>query len=311
MRVIFMGTPEFAVPSLQALIDAGYEIPLVVTQPDRKGNRGKVEYSPVKKLAMAHHIDVIQPVSIRREPEQMQLLESLAPDLIVVAAFGQILPQRVLDIPAYGCINVHGSLLPALRGAAPIQYAILQGLEETGVTIMRMEQGLDTGDMIAKASLPAAGLTTEELSGRMADLGASLLIRTIPAIVDGTAVYEKQEDAQSSYAPVIRKTDGLTDLHEPAEILKRKCLAFDPWPSLYSYLDGKQFKFYGVRVTGAKPDGPAGTVSSVGKNSFTVNCSDGQLEVLELQVQGKKRMRAGDFLRGSRMEPGARFTAEQ
>ncbi|MBQ6582913.1 MAG: methionyl-tRNA formyltransferase [Mogibacterium sp.] len=310
MRIIFMGTPSFAVPSLQALIDAGYEIPLVVTQPDRRGSRGRMEYSPVKQLAMKHGIDVLQPVSVRKEPECMDLLEDLAPDMIVAAAFGQILPQRVLDIPVYGCINVHGSLLPALRGAAPVQYAVLQGLPETGITIMRMDRGMDTGDMIAKASVPVAGMRAGELMDQLAQIGADLLVRTIPSIVNGTAVYEKQDDALADYAPMIRKTDGLTDFNEPAEVLVRKIAAFDPWPGLYSYLDGKQLRIWDADAVDTEPEGPAGSVAAVDKKGFVINCAEGQLAVRELQLQGKKRMQAGDFLRGFRLETGAQFHTE-
>ena len=207
MKIVFMGTPDFAVPSLEKLIQQGQDVCLVVTQPDRKGNRGKVTFSPVKESAIAHGIPVAQPWKIRQDEEFMEQLSELEPDLIVVAAFGQILPERVLNTPKYGCINVHGSLLPKLRGAAPMQYAILQGLDVTGVTIMKMAKGLDTGDMIAKAELSIDRMTIHQLSEQLSELGAELLVQTIPSILDGSATYTVQAEEESTYAHMIRKSD--------------------------------------------------------------------------------------------------------
>ena len=214
-----MGTPEFAACSLRALIEAGYEIPLVITQPDRKGNRNKMILSPVKQLALDNGLEVAQPVRLRKDEELIERLRKIAPDMIVVAAFGQILPASVLEIPRLGCINVHGSLLPDLRGASPMHGAILNGLDESGVTIMKMEEGLDTGDMISKVSCDIRGKNITEVSEILASAGAELLVSTLPHIADGTAVYEKQDDSLASYAKMINKIDGMTDFSEPADVI--------------------------------------------------------------------------------------------
>lgn len=311
MKIVFMGTPAFAVPSLRALKEAGHEIVLVVTQPDKRGNRGKVIPSPVKQLATEYGLEVAQPISIRKDEEFMSSLEALEPDIIVVAAFGQILPERVLNIPKYDCINVHGSLLPQLRGASPMQNAILLGLEETGITIMKMAKGLDTGDMISKAGLPIDGMDITELSEKLAELGAELLVKTIPSIEDGTAVYEVQNDEESSYAKMINKHDGMTDFNEPADVIERKIRAYSEWPALYSYLDGQQVKFYKAEVTGEKSDSEPGTVTDITKNSYSINCSDFKLKIIEQQLQGKKRMSAGDFMRGHKLSDTDRFKTEE
>ena len=306
-----MGTPAFAARSLQKLIDEGYEIPLVVTQPDRKGNRNKVILSEVRQLALEHGIETAQPVRIKKDPELIEKIASLEPDMIVVAAFGQILPQSVLDIPKLGCINVHGSLLPKLRGASPMHAAILEGLDESGITIMRMEAGLDTGDMISKVSCDIKGKDFTEVSGILAEAGAELLAETIPHIADGTAVYEKQNDSEATYAGMMKKTDGFTDFDEAAEMVERKIRAFIEWPACYSYLDGQQIKFYKAEALAEDPDGEPGTVSGTDKKSYTINCRSGKLRVFEQQLQGKKRMSAGDFMRGHKLAHGDRFGAEE
>ena len=306
-----MGTPEFAACSLRALIDAGYDIPLVITQPDRKGNRNKMILSAVKQLAVENGLEIAQPLRLRKDEELKERLRSIAPDMIVVAAFGQILPRDVLEIPRLGCINVHGSLLPDLRGAAPMQAAILNGLDESGVTIMKMEEGLDTGDMISKVACDIRGKDITEVTEILANAGAQLLVETIPHIADGTAVYEKQDDSLSSYAKMIKKTDGMTDFAEPAEVIERKIRAYLEWPACYSYLDGLQVKFYRAEALADEPDGEPGTVSETGKNYYVINCSEGRLKVYEQQLQGKKRMGAGDFMRGHKLSRGDRFTALQ
>ena len=306
-----MGTPAFAACSLQKLIDEGYEIPLVVTQPDRKGNRNKMILSEVRKLALEHGIETAQPVRIKKDPELIERIAALEPDMIVVAAFGQILPQSVLDIPKLGCINVHGSLLPKLRGASPMHAAILEGLDESGITIMRMEAGLDTGDMISKVSCDIKGKDFTEVSEILAEAGAELLAETIPHIADGTAVYEKQDDSEATYAGMMKKTDGFTDFDEAAETVERKIRAFIEWPACYSYLDGQQIKFYKAEALTEDPDGEPGTVSSMDKTSYTINCRSGKLRVFEQQLQGKKRMSAGDFMRGHKLARGDRFGAEE
>ena len=304
-----MGTPAFAACSLQKLIDEGYEIPLVVTQPDRKGNRNKMVLSEVRKLALEHGIETAQPVRIKKDPELIERLKEIAPDMIVVAAFGQILPKSVLDIPRFGCVNVHGLLLPKLRGASPMQAAVLEGFEESGVTIMRMAEGLDTGDMISKCTCDIKGRDFTEVSEILAEAGAELLAETIPHIADGSAVYEVQDDAEATYAGMISKADGYTDFDEPAERIERKIRAFIEWPACYSYLDGQQVKFYKAEVIDEEPDGEPGTVSCTDKKSYFINCRSGKLRVLEQQLQGKKRMSAGDFMRGHKLSTGDRFGA--
>ena len=306
-----MGTPAFAACSLQKLIDEGYEIPLVVTQPDRKGNRNKMILSEVKKLALENGLRTAQPVRIKKEPDIVEQIASIEPDLIVVAAFGQILPKSVLDIPKLGCINVHGSLLPKLRGASPMQAAVLEGLDESGVTIMRMAEGLDTGDMISRRACDIKGMDFTEVSETLAKAGAELLAETIPHIADGSAEYEPQDDSEASYAGIIRKTDGFTSFDEPAEVIERKIRAFIEWPSCYSYIDGQQVKFYKAEVIDEAADGEPGTVSGISKSSYTINCRSGKLRILEQQLQGKKRMSAGDFMRGHKLSIGDRFGTEE
>lgn len=309
MKIVFMGTPAFAARSLQKLISAGYDIPLVVTQPDRKGNRNKMILSEVRNLALENGIETAQPQRIKKDPELIERIREIAPDMIVVAAFGQILPKSVLDIPELGCINVHGSLLPKLRGASPMQAAVLEGLEESGVTIMRMEEGLDTGDMISRCVCDIRGKDFTEVSEMLAEAGADLLLDTIPRIADGTAVYEAQDDSEATYAGMITKADGFTDFNESAERIECKIRAFIEWPACYSYLEGQQIKFYKAEVIGEAPDGEPGMVSSTDKKSYIINCRSGKLRILEQQLQGKKRMSAGDFMRGHKLSAGDRFGA--
>ena len=306
-----MGTPAFAASSLQKLIDEGYEIPLVVTQPDRRGNRNKMILSEIKQLALANGLEVAQPVRIKKDPELIEKLATIAPDMIVVAAFGQILPKAVLDIPRLGCINVHGSLLPELRGASPMHAAILEGKDVSGITIMKMAEGLDTGDMISRVSCDIIGMDFTQVSSVLAEAGARLLAETIPSIADGTAVYEKQDDSRATYAGMIKKTDGFTDFSEAAAVIERKIRAFIEWPACYSYVDGQQIKFYRAEVLDEVPDGEPGSVSSTDRTSYVINCGEGKLRILEQQLQGKKRMSAADFMRGHRLSAGDRFGSEE
>ena len=311
MKIVFMGTPAFAACSLKKLIDEGYEIPLVVTQPDRRGNRNKMIFSEVKQLAEACGLEVAQPARIKKDPGLIERLAETAPDMIVVAAFGQILPKSVLDIPRLGCINVHGSLLPELRGASPMQAAVLEGKDESGITIMKMAEGLDTGDMISRVSCDIKGMDFTEVSSVLAEAGAELLAKTIPLIADGSAVYEKQDDSKATYAGMIRKSDGFTDFSDPAAVIERKIRAYIEWPSCYSYIGGQQVKFYRAEVVDEPADGVPGSVSSTDKNSYTVNCGEGKLRILEQQLQGRKRMSAADFMRGYRLSTGDRFGSEE
>jgi methionyl-tRNA formyltransferase len=264
-------------------------------------------------MALENGLEVAQPHKIKDDGDVISKLRDIAPDMIVVAAFGQILPKEVLEIPRLGCINVHGSLLPKLRGASPMQSAILEGLDETGVTIMRMDEGLDTGDMISKVKVDIRGKDIIEVSELLAESGADLLAITIPSIADGTAAYKPQKDDEATYSHLIRKSDGLTDFKESAEQIERKIRAYADWPSCYTYIDGGlQLKLYKAEaIPGEESDYAPGTVSATDKHSYTISCLEGSLKVLEQQLQGKKRMSAGDFMRGHKLEPGDRFCAEE
>ncbi|EUC52755.1 MULTISPECIES: methionyl-tRNA formyltransferase [Mogibacterium] len=308
MHIVYMGTPQFAVPTLQKLIAEGHEIDLVVTQPDRRGNRGKVIYSPVKACALVHGIDVAQPFSIKNDPEFVDLLKQINPELIVVAAFGQILPQSVLDIPIHGCINVHGSLLPEYRGAAPMQYAILDGKTETGVTIMKMEASLDTGDMISSAKTEIDRKDIVELSEELAELGANLAAEAVKQIERGQETYTKQDDSLSSYAHMISKEDGYTDFNASAVSIDNKIRAFKAWPGTYTTVGDKMLKiFEAVPTKDVDDEAPYGTVIEVDRDSFVVRCADGALKIYEVQLQGKKRMPVADFIRGFSLDVGMRL----
>lgn len=304
MRIIFMGTPDFAVGTLTALIEAGHEIVLAVTQPDKpRGRKQTLVAPPVREAAVSHGIPVFQPKRVR-EPEALEELRKYEPELIVVAAFGQLLPKELLDMPTYGCINVHASLLPKYRGAAPIQRAILNGDAVTGVTIMRMDVGLDTGDMIAKEEVVIAPEDTGgTLFDKLSKAGADLLVRTIPSIADGTAVYTPQDESEATKVGQISKKDGLIDFTRSARSIECQVRGLNPWPSAYTYLGNKTLKIWSAQVregTGVE----IGTVVFLEKDCFGVQTGDGVLVCLEVQLEGKKRMDAGAFLRGYPMEPG-------
>ncbi len=304
MRIIFMGTPDFAVGTLTALIEAGHEIVLAVTQPDKpRGRKQTLVAPPVREAAVSHGIPVFQPKRVR-EPEALEELRKYEPELIVVAAFGQLLPKELLDMPTYGCINVHASLLPKYRGAAPIQRAILNGDAVTGVTIMRMDVGLDTGDMIAKKEVVIAPEDTGgTLFNKLAKAGADLLVRTIPSIADGTAVYTPQDESEATKVGQISKKDGRIDFTRSARSIECQVRGLNPWPSAYTYLGNKTLKIWSAQVregTGAE----IGTVVFLEKDCFGVQTGDGVLVCLEVQLEGKKRMDAGAFLRGNALEAG-------
>lgn len=308
MKTVFMGTPAFAVPALERLIASEHSVELVVTQPDRKGNRGKIIYSPVKELAIKEGLNIAQPGRIRKDEGFLKAIKEMAPDLIVVAAFGQILPQELLDMPKFGCLNIHGSLLPELRGAAPMQYSILDGRMNTGVTIMRMDAGLDTGDIVSQEIIPVNGMDINEMSEKMSVVGADLLIRTIKQIERGEVVYTAQDESKATYSKLIEKSDGLTYFEEPADVLERKLRAYKAWPTLHSTLNGSNVKFYDAEVSSADySTGKTGEICEINDNNFIVKCSNGALVIKELQIEGKKRMRAGEFLRGYKLKVGDRF----
>lgn len=315
MNIVYMGTPDFAVPTLNKLIAAGHKIQLVVTQPDRRGNRGKVVFSPVKQCALEHNIKIAQPYRIKNDYNFIEELKQLKPDLIVVAAFGQILPQAVLDIPDYGCINVHGSMLPEYRGAAPMQYAILDGKSKTGVTIMRMDAGLDTGDIVSKAEIDIRDKDILDVSNELAEIGGDLAIKTIEDIVKGDANYTKQDDSLSSYAHMISKEDGYTDFNESAEHIYNKIRAFKIWPGTYTHYEGKILKIFDalfidadeMMIENDESSTDYGTIINIDRDYIIVKCGKGLLKILEVQLQGKKRMMVTDFLRGCHLKIGDKF----
>ena len=305
MRLIYMGTPDFAVPPMEMLTEAGHEIVYAVTQPDAVRDRGKkIKFSPVKEKALELGIPVLQPSKIRRNEEFAQILREAAPDAAIVSAYGKILPAHILDIPKYGCLNIHGSLLPRFRGAAPIQAAIIAGDAETGVTIMHMDEGLDTGDMLAKASTPVDGKTLEQLHDELALLGGKLIVETLEDIEGALTRAEKQDDALSIYAPMISKADGHIDFSMEPEEIERRMRAFDPWPGTFAEMDGKTFKLWRAEALDKASDAPQGTVIAAGEEGLDIAAGGRVLRVTQLQAPGKKRMETGDYLRGNSIEIG-------
>jgi methionyl-tRNA formyltransferase len=302
-RMIFMGTPEFAVPTLQMLIERGEEILAVVTQPDRPKGRGQqLAAPPVKVLAEQHGIPVLQPVKVRA-PDFIEIIRELAPDLIVVIAFGQILPKALLDIPAQGCFNVHASLLPRYRGAAPINWCIINGETETGITTMQMDVGLDTGDMLVKNSTPIdPDENSSALHDRLALLGAETLGETLSLLRTGRLVPQKQDDSLTCYASMLKKEDGEIDWNKGAQTIRNLVRGVTPWPGAFTYLDGKTVKVYNVGT--ALGSGPPGTVLRADRQGLEVACGSGSLMIEELQLEGRKRLKAAEFLAGYKIEPG-------
>ncbi len=313
MKAVFMGTPDFAVPTLQKMIDMGIEVTAVVTQPDKAKGRGKkVIYSPVKECALAHDLPVYQPVRIRKEPEFIQTLRDMQPDVIVVVAFGQILPKEILDIPRLGCVNVHASLLPKFRGAAPIQWSIIDGEEVTGVTTMLMDVGLDTGDMLLKAEIPMNPKETGgSLHDKLAAVGGELLEKTLIGLEAGTIVPEKQDDSQAGeYARMLDKELGHIDFNQPAVVIERLIRGLNPWPSAYTYIDGKTLKIWEAEVLDRNYGCEYGEVAEVTRNCLIIQTGIGALSVKSVQLQGKKRMDIAAFLNGYTIEKGTRFDNE-
>ena len=299
-RLVFMGTPEFAVLVLEALVGS-YQIVAVVTQPDQATGRGRrVEPSPIKKTALAHDLPLLQPPSLRRTEAAAELRE-LAPDVIVVAAFGQILPPEVLAIPPHGCLNVHASLLPRYRGAAPIAAAILAGEEQTGITLMLMDEGMDTGPILAQAECKIEPQdTTGSLSVKLAHLGAELLIETLPRWLDGQIAPQPQDDSLATYCQMITKKDGLLDWSLPATALWLRVRAYHPWPGTYTYWRGKLLKILRARpVTIGPSSEEPGRVISVDDGVAVVTGTDALL-LEEIQLAGKKALAAQEFIRGRR-----------
>lgn len=305
MRVIFMGTPDFAVGTLEEIIAAGHEVPLVVTQPDKPKGRGKeIQFTPVKAAALAHGLEVYQPKRIR-EPECVSCLAKYQPDIIVVAAFGQILTKEILDMPKYGCINVHASLLPKYRGAAPIQWAVINGDKVSGVTIQRMDVGIDTGDMIDKVEVE---LAPEETGGslfdRLAAEGAKLCVKTMEKIEAGTAVYMKQNDEEATYTRMISKKMGKINWGMEAAEIERLIRGLNPWPSAYTFLNGKTLKVWRAAVIEGGEKTNAGCIVKADGKSLWIQTGKGILSLEEVQLEGKKRMLTADFLRGYHVMEG-------
>lgn len=305
MRIIFMGTPDFSVGTLEALVAAGHEVCLVVTQPDKQKGRGKeVQMTPVKQAALAHGIPVFQPVKIR-EAACVEELRGYHADIMVVIAFGQILPAEILEMTPYGCVNVHASLLPKYRGAAPIQWAIIDGEKETGITTMQMDVGLDTGDMLLTSVVPIEKTETgESLHDKLAEAGAKLCVETLKALEDGTVTPEKQGEMTTEYARMLDKKMGNIDWTKSAAEIERLIRGLNSWPSAYSHLDGKVLKIWQADVMDETTDSTPGTIVAVNKNDFAVQTGEGLLLIKEVQLPGKKRMDAGAFLRGYQLKEG-------
>ena len=308
MRVVFMGTPDFAVQSLNALVDAGHEVTAVITQPDRpKGRGNKMAFPEVKTRALELGLPVHQPDSVKDEAF-LELLKSYNPEVIVVVAFGRILPQAVLDLPPYGCVNVHGSLLPEYRGAAPIQRAVLDGRKETGVTTMRMDIGMDTGDMLLQATLP---ITDEDTTGTMfdklAELGGKVLIDTLAGLENGTVVPVKQDDNKATHAARILKEDEVIRWEDSAEKIFCQIRGLSPAPGAYTWWNGERLKLWKARISDRETGKAPGTVVAINKNALTVQTGKGCLEVLELQPAGKKAMPAQAFSNGAGVAEGIVF----
>ena len=311
MRIIFMGTPDFSVGTLEALVEAGHEVCLVVTQPDKPKGRGKeMQYTPVKEAALKYGIEVYQPRRIR-EAECVEKLRQYNADIMVVIAFGQIIPKEILEMVPYGCVNVHASLLPKYRGAAPIQWSIIDGEAVTGVTTMQMDEGLDTGDMLLKTEVPiTAEETGESLHDKLAKAGAALCVETLAKLQEGSIVPEKQGESPTAYAKMLDKKLGNIDWTKSAVEIERLVRGLNSWPSAYTYWNKKVVKIWKASVTDENSNEQVGTVVKVEKDGFYVQTGNGLLKVLELQIPGKKRMDAGAFLRGYTIEPGEVFHRE-
>ena len=308
MRIVFMGTPDFSVPALEALVEGGHEVVAAITQPDKPKGRGKaVLMTPVKEKAMELGIPVYQPVKVR-EPEFVEKLWQMEPDAIVVVAFGQILPKSILEIPRYGCVNIHASLLPKYRGAAPIQWAVIDGERESGVTTMFMNEGLDTGDMLEKE---AVTLDPKETGGSLHDklsaIGGRLILSTLKGLEDGTLKGTPQTDEGTCYAKMLKKSLGDIDWTMDAAAIERLIRGLNPWPSAYTCLHGKTLKIWDGDVLEREYGVEPGTVAEVAKDRLVVQTGQGSLAIRSLQLEGKKRMDAGDFLRGYAVEAGTRL----
>ncbi len=309
MNVVFCGTPRFAVPTLTTLVNSGFTVSLVVTQPDKPRGRGlEVVFSPVKQAALQFGLPVVQPEKIKNNEQFRSQLSSLAPDAVIVVGYGRIIPQWMIDLPLLGNLNVHASLLPKYRGAAPIQWAIASGESVTGVTTMRIDAGLDTGDVLLQKEIPIlADDTAETLAPRLADLGAALMIETLYGLQAGTLTGRSQDHSKATLAPVLKKEDGLIDFQRTAVEIWNRLRGFQPWPGAYTRFRGKQLQIHAAKPLPSLSTSTPGEVMSE-KDCLIVGCGNkSALEVTELQLEGKKRMSARDFLHGYRLIPGERL----
>lgn len=313
MKIVYMGTPDFAVAPLEAIIKAGHQVSAVVTQPDKQKGRGKeVQMTPVKECALRHGIPVFQPVKIR-EPEAVKKLSEYPADIFVVTAFGQILSEEILNMPRLGCINIHASLLPAYRGAAPIQWAVINGEKETGITIQQMDKGVDTGDILCKKAIPIAPSETgESLHDKLMAVGAELILEALEGLEKGELIPQKQDETLATHVGKLTKSMGLIDWKKEASVLERLVRGLNAWPSAYTLFQGKTLKIWESEVKnelGEKPEGgeskiQPGCILEVGKDSIDVKTGQGILRIRSLQLEGKKRMAVKDFLLGYEVKPG-------
>ncbi len=301
MNIVFMGTPDFAVPCLESIINAGHTVSAVFSQPDKPKGRGyTLTPPPVKVCALSHNISVYQPNTLK-DDETFNIIKSLSPDVIVVVAYGKILPKNILDLPKYACVNVHASLLPKYRGAAPIHWSIINGEEVTGVTTMLMDIGLDTGDILLKKSVAIGqNETTGELHDRLAKCGSELIVETLEKLENGDCPREKQDNSLSCYSPMITKQLGNINWNKSAKEINALVRGLNPTPSAYTKINNKMLKIHSCKIVNY--NGNAGEVISV--NPFIVACGENALEITELQIEGKKRMKTEDFLRGYNIEKG-------
>lgn len=308
MKVVFMGTPDYAVGALEAVIAAGHQVTAVITQPDKPKGRGKeMQMTPVKSCALQYDLPVFQPVKIKAS-EAVSILRTYEADVFVVAAFGQILSEEILQMPRYGCINIHASLLPKYRGAGPIQQAILDGEKETGITIMQMDKGIDTGDILLQSVVPIDEKETgDSLHDKLTQEGAKLIVKALAQIEAGEITPFKQDDTKSCYAGMLRKSMGEIDWTKDAVCIERMVRGLNSWPSAYTFYHGKTLKIWESSLsvqTNAFPDAAPGTITAVEKEAFCVQTGDGTLKVSVVQLEGKKRMAVKDFLLGNPLKAG-------
>ena len=305
MKVVFMGTPDFAVGALEAIIQAGHEVTAVVTQPDKpKGRSGQMQFPPVKECAVKYNIPVFQPVKVK-EPEAVAELRNYEADIYVVAAFGQILTKEILDMPRFGCVNIHASLLPKYRGAAPIQQAIIDGETETGVTIQQMNEGIDTGDILSTVIVPIDKKeTAESLFVKLEQAGAQLIVDTLAKIEKGEITPVPQDESKASYVRMMKKTLGKIDWNKEAVVIERLVRGLNSWPSAYTFFEGKSLKLWNCDVIEEICTEAPGTIVRVNKDSIDVATGNGVLRILELQLEGKKRIDTKSFLLGNAWKAG-------